>query len=164
MATLKQFTCITYDNVDFLIPCEYIVAGLYMPVEENTKDIVYNRETLPLLQIGSLLEKEFFCSTVTDVETVLVMNKRDFVSDVSDQIAEYSETAYPASGNMAFSLVGEIKSVFFSSDELEPIPEGIRDRMISCGICAIRFTEEGRKQLLISPDLVIRKFFAGALM
>lgn len=164
MGTLKQFTCITFDNTDFLIPCEYIVAGLYMPVDENTKDITYNRETLPLLQMGSLLEKEFFCTAVTDVATVIVMNKKDFVEDVSSQISDYAQTAFPASGNVAFSLIGEITSLTFSSDEFEPIPEGIRDRLTSCGICAIRFTNNGRKQLLISPDLLIRKFFTGALM
>lgn len=161
---LNQYTCITFNNTDFLIPCEYIVAGLYMPVNEDTKDIVYNRETLPLLQIGSLLEKEFLCSASSDVATVLVMNIHDFETDVGSQISEYTETAYPASGNVAFSLIGEIKSISLTPNELEPIPYGIRDRMTSCGICAVRFTEDGRKQLLISPDLLIRKFFTGALM
>lgn len=161
---LKQFTCITFDNTDFLIPCDYIVAGLYLRVNDDAKDIVYNRETLPLLRIGNLLEKEFLCSAASDVNTIIVMRMQDFEKDVCMDIYDYTETAFPASGNLALSLIGEIKSIHLAPEDFEPIPGGIRERMASCGISAIRFTENGRKQLLISPDLLIRKFFAGALM
>lgn len=164
MEVLENFTCISYDCIDFLIPSKYVVSGMHQRVQEDTKNVVFNRETLPHLHIGGLLEKEFLCRRKDDVGIILVMKMQDFESDVCNNISDYTDTAFPASGNLALSVNGEICSMKMPCSELSLMPYGIRERMTSCGVDAIRFLPNQAKQVLVSPDLLIRKFFSGALL
>lgn len=161
---LENFTCISYDSVDFLIPSKYIVAGFYQHVQDDAKNVVFNRETLPHLHIGDLLEKEFFCKRKYDAGVILVLNMMHFRSSVCSSISDYTDTAFPASGNLAISVTGEIRGIKMPIHKLHLIPMGIKGHLTSCGIDAICFAENGDKQILISPDLLIRKFFTGALL
>lgn len=160
----RHFTCVFYDNTDFLIPSEYIVSGIYLSVPKDSKKIVFNRETLPHIFIGNLLEKEFGCVAVGTANAVIVLNARDFADDVGRQVVESTETALPATGNLALSLTGNISSYEIDLGELHVFPNGIRPRLSECGICAVRFDKEGRKQVLVSPDSLLRRFFSGGLL
>ncbi len=160
----KHFTCIFYDNMDFLIPSEYIISGIYLSVPKNSKNIVFNRETLPHLFIGDQLEKEFGCKAEGNANAVIVLNARDFAKDVGKQIVDITETAFPATGNMALSMTGNLSSYEIELSELHVFPNGIRDRLMECGICAIHFNKDGRKQVLVSPDSLLRRFFSGGLL
>ena len=170
MEALNYFTCIAYDSVDFLIQSKYVVFGIYLEVENNVRNIVFNRETLPHIHIGSLLEKEFLCNSLEDCSVVLVMNMQDFSKDVRKEIVDYTNTAFPASGNLAISVNSSISSKIIDTSSFRLIPESIRERQLECGVCAISFPENKneknnqKKQILISPDNLIRKFFSAGLL
>ena len=156
-----HFTCISYDRLDFLVPSSYIISGIYLSVEKESHAITFNRETLPHIYIGQMLQEEFVCKDTNNCCAVLVFDSKYFAQDIQKAIVDRTETALPASGNVAISMTGSINSHEFDTDELRLMPYGIRLRMTECGICAVRFTDNGRKQLLISPDSLLRRFFAG---
>ena len=160
----KQFTCIAYEGVDFLIPSEYIVAGFYQHIQDDAPNVYYNRETLPHIHLTHLLEEEFKCQRRMESGVILVLRMQDFANDVCVSISDYTNTAFPASGFLALSINGEIQSEPILCSELRLMPLSIRTRLNACGIEGVRFPEGRQKQLLIAPDLLIRKFFAGALL
>ena len=170
MEAHNHFTCIAYDTVDFLIQSKYVIFGIYLDVGYNEKNILFNRETLPHIQIGSLLEKTFSCKTIEECNVVLVMKKNDFDADVQSLIVDYTDTAFPASGNLAISVNTSISSKIVDISSMRAIPQSIRVRQNESGICAIGFHEDEknklnlRKQILISPDNLLRKFFSAGLM
>lgn len=98
------------------------------------------------------------------------MKMSDFAKDVQKAIVDYTETAFPASGNLALSVNTAISSKILDIASLRMIPQGIRSRQFECGVCAIGFQEEAknqgllRKQILISPDNLLRKFFSAGLI
>ena len=164
MENNNQFTCISYDSVDFLIPSSYIISGIYLNISKDKKSILYNRETLPHIYIGEFLEKEFFCKAIYDAGVVLLMSIEDFAKDVCVDIYNYTETSFPASGYLAISVNSDIISKELSFRDLHLLPKSIRERMSSCGICAAHFIDGGenqknKQQLLISPDMILRRFF-----
>lgn len=170
MEAHKHFTCIAYDTVDFLIQSEYVVFGIYLAVGKEVKNIVFNRETLPHVRIGHLLEKEFLCKSIENTNVVLVMKMQDFAQDVQRSIVNYTETAFPASGNLALSVNSSVSSRVMDISGLRLIPQSIRPRQTECGVCAIGFQTDSkdkkflRKQILISPDNLLQKFFAAGLI
>ena len=164
LEVVKQFTRIAYEGVDFLIPSEYIVAGFYQHIQDDAPSVYYNRETLPHIHLTRLLEEEFKCQRRMESGVVLVLRMQDFANDVCVSISDYTNTAFPASGFLALSINGEIQSEPIECSEIRQMPLSIRTRLNSCGIDGIRFPEGRQKQLLIAPDLLIRKFFAGALL
>ncbi len=159
----NQFTCVSYDTIDFLIPSKYIVSGIFLSIPKESKTILFNKETLPHIYIGNMLEKEFQCKTKADTSVVLVMNKNDFSKEVCNTIVNYTDTAFPATGNLALSLNGNISSKEFVLDSFHLIPQGIRERLNAYGIDAIIFPDNIRKQILIAPDLLLKKFFTGGI-
>ena len=159
----RHFTCISYNNMDFLIPSQYVASGIYLHVPKESKNLVFNKETLPHVFIGSHLEKEFDCAPTASANAVIVMNSKAFASDVNAGIVSSTDTAFPASGNIALSMTGSINSHEIEVSELKLFPQGIRSRLTECGICAIHFNDDGRKQILISPDSLLRRFFSGGL-
>ena len=170
MEAHNHFTCIAYDTVDFLIQSKYVVFGIYLEVENGMRHILFNRETLPHIHIGNLLEKEFLCKPVEESNVVLVMKMRDFEYDVQKAVVNYTETAFPASGNFALSVNSAISSRIIDISNLRLLPQGIRSRQTECGVCAIGFQSDTknknlvRKQILISPDNLLRKFFSVGLI
>ena len=164
MDQVSQFTCIVYDSLDFLIPSSYIVAGLYENMPTDASSIIYNREMLPHIHMNRLLEQEFKCNQISENGIVIVLNMKDFISDVCNSIVDYTSTAFPASGKLALSLNAEIFSTGIDLSELKFFAGAMRTQMNECGINAVRFTKDNKRQFLISPDLLIRKFFAGALL
>ena len=154
---------IAYDTIDFLIPSSYIASGVYLMAEKSAKSLAFNRETLPHIHIGGLLEKEFRCVSKENYNVVLVLQSADFAQDVQKNIIDYTETAFPASGYVALSVNGAVSSRLISLDKLRLIPSGVRTRMNECGVSAISFADEERIQLVISPDVVLRKFFFNDL-
>ena len=170
MEAHNHFTCIAYDTVDFLIQSKYIIFGIYQDVGKSDKNILFNRETLPHIHIGKLLEKEFLCKSIEECNVVLVMKKQDFDSDVQHLIVNYTDTAFPASGNLALSVNSAISSKIIDVSTLHLLPKSIRLKQNECGISAIGFeTDEKnrnfqKKQILISPDNLLRKFFASGIM
>ena len=162
MEARNHFTCIAFDSIDFLIQSKYVLFGIYQDVKTDVRNIVFNRETLPHIYIGSLLEEEFGCRSVEECRVVLVMNKKDFSQDVCKLIEDYSETAFPASGNIAISVNTSISSRIIDTKTLRLIPESIRVRMGECGVSAIGFTD--KKQILIAPDNLLMKFFSVGLL
>jgi len=157
----RHFTCISYDNIDFLIPSQYVVSGIYLYVQKDAKNLMFNRETLPHVFIGDYLEEVFECKPIGEANAVLVLNIKDFAKDVSSTIVSVTDTAFPYTGNLAVSLTGNINSHEIEISELHLMPKGIKSRLLACGICAIHFTEDGRKQILISPDAILRRYFSG---
>ena len=122
MEAHNHFTCIAYDTVDFLIQSKHVLFGVFLDVEKDVKNIVFNRETLPHIHIGHLLEKEFGCSRIEDCNVVLVMRSQDFMSDVKQDIIDFTNTAFPASG-IGFSQGGKNggilrKHILISPDRL----------------------------------------------
>ncbi|WP_407429475.1 hypothetical protein [Treponema sp.] len=170
MEAHNHFTCIAYDTIDFLIQSKYVIFGIYLSVEKDVKSIIFNRETLPHIHIGSLLEKEFECRPLENCTVVLVMKKHNFESDVQRLIVDYTQTAFPASGNLAISVNCSVASKIIDIKNLHLIPPGIRARQTECGVCAIGFLDDEkdkkllRKQILISPDNLLRKFFSAGLI
>lgn len=162
MEAHNHFTCIAYDTIDFLIQSKYVIFGIYLDVEKDVKNIVFNRETLPHIHIGHLLEKEFMCSSLEDCNVVLVMKKNDFEKDVQKLIEDFTETAFPASGNLAISVNSSVSSKIIDMKSLRLIPSSIRERQNECGVCAIGFSM--KKQILISPDNLLKKFFSVGLI
>ena len=162
MEAHNHFTCIAYNNVDFLIQSKYVLFGIYLGEGEDDGNIVFNRETLPHIRIGHLLEKEFLCESMEGYNAVLVMNKRDFANDICKQIEDFTETAFPMSGNLAISVNSSVSSKIVDIETLRLIPQSIRERQLECGVCAIGFAN--KKQILISPDNLLRKFFSAGLI
>ena len=166
----NHFTCIAYDSVDFLIQSKHVLFGVFLDVEKEVKNITFNRETLPHIHIGHLLEKEFCCSRVEDCNVVLVMRSQDFMSGVQQDIIDFTNTAFPASGNLALSVNTSISSKIIDISVLRLLPEGIRDQQAKCGISGIGFSLGGkngntlRKHILISPDRLLKKFFSSGLI
>lgn len=147
-----------------------MVFGIYLETGNKARNILFNRETLPHIRIGHLLEKEFQCKSIEDSNVILVMKKKDFDPDVQSLIVDYTQTAFPASGNLALSVNTSISSKQIDIASLHLIPEGIRGRQNECGVYAIGFQQDKknknllRKQILISPDNLLRKFFTTGLM
>ncbi|MBQ9207091.1 MAG: hypothetical protein IJ158_10310 [Treponema sp.] len=170
MDSLNHFTCIAYDTVDFLIQSKSVLFGVFLDVEKNEKNIVFNRETLPHIHIGELLEKQFNCARTGDCNVVLVMRIQDFIKEVRKDIINYTNTAFPASGNFALSVNTSISSKIIDTSNLRLLPLGIRDQQAKCGVSAIGFSLGGkngtilRKQILISPDYLLKKFFSTGLI
>ena len=161
METPRQFTCISYDTMDFLVPTEYVASGIFLSIPREERKIIFNRETLPHIFIGTLLEREFGCSSSAESNVVLVMNMKDFQKDVAKLIVDFTDTAFPASGHLALSVNAPISSGAIALADFHLFPEGIRERLSMYGMDAILFQKSGRKQVLISPDLLLRKFFSG---
>ncbi|MCR5318381.1 MAG: hypothetical protein K6E22_09145 [Treponema sp.] len=170
MEAHNHFTCIAYDTVDFLIQSKHILFGVFLDVEKDVKNIIFNRETLPHIHIGHLLEKEFGCSRIEDCNVVLVMRSQDFMSDVKQDIIDFTNTAFPASGNLALSVNTSISSKLMDTSLLRLLPQGIREQQTKCGISGIGFSQCGkngsilRKHILISPDRLLKKFFSSGLI
>ncbi len=157
----KHFTCISYDILDFLIPSEYVISGIYLSLPKDVPNITFNRETLPHLYIGSKLQSEFCCNSAVKSDAVLVFNSHDFAEDVRSMIVMKTDTAFPATGNVAISFTASISNHDIELSKLRLMPLGIRNRMTDCGICAVHYSDDGRKQFLISPDALLRRFFTG---
>ena len=144
--------------------------GIYHDAAQDVSNIVFNRETLPYIPIGGLLEKEFMCNSIENCQVVLVMRRQFFDVDVQGLIVDYTDTAFPASGNLALSVNSSVSSRIMDISSLRLIPEGIRERQAECGVCAIGFQPDSkneklmRKQILISPDTLLRKSFAAGLI
>lgn len=168
MKANNYFTCIAYNNVDFLIHSKYVVSGVYVDFHgaqsKELRNIVFNRETLPHIYIGDLLERTFGCAPIESYTTVLVMNGRDFSVDVCKKIEDFTETALPASGNFALSVNSSISSSLVDFSSLRLVPPSIRTKQNDCGVSAIGFTKNDRKQFLIQADNLVRKFFTARLL
>ena len=99
---------------------------------------------------------------------MMVMNKDDFSTDVQKLIVSYTETEFPASGNLAVSVNSEVTSKIIKIQNLKPLPKGIRPGQKKNGICAIGFlpaennTKLERKQILIAFDNLLYKLIGGA--
>ncbi|MBO4439420.1 MAG: hypothetical protein J5798_08725, partial [Spirochaetaceae bacterium] len=70
MEARNHFTCIAYDTVDFLIQSKYVLFGIYLDIGKEGNNIVFNRETLPHIRIGHLLEQEFSCKSIEECNVV----------------------------------------------------------------------------------------------
>ncbi|WP_294430009.1 hypothetical protein [uncultured Treponema sp.] len=170
MEAHNYFTCIAYDSVDFLIQSKYVEFGIYIDARKDLPYIEFNDETLPHIHIGSLLETEFSCKAKENCNVVLVMKIQDFASGMKEAIEEFTETNFPMSGNFALSVTSSISSGQIDISALRLLPEGLRKDMLECGICALGFIPDEnnkklmRKQILISPDKLLRKFFSTGLL
>ena len=117
-----------------------------------------------------LLEKVFQCQTAENCSVVLVMKIQDFARDVRQTVEAYTGTKFPASGNFALSVNSAISSSQIDLSSLRLLPRGIRAVQSSCGVSAIGFRQDSknkkiiRKQILISPDNLLRKFFSSGLI
>ena len=164
MEAHNHFTCIAYDTVDFLIQSRYVVAGVYLQVDKGEKSIMFNKETLPHIYIGDMLGRSFGCGSAETYNVVLIMKMQDFEQDVCKKVIAYTQKAFPATGNLALSVDGSISSKLLETDSLHLMPGSIRQRLWECGICAIGFSEQGRKRILLSPDMLIKKFFSVGML
>ena len=167
METSNHFTSLSYDTVDFLIPSQYVLFGIYLEKDNNEKNVLFEKETLPHINIGGFLEENFNCKSIQECSVMMVMNKDDFSTDVQKLIVSYTETEFPASGNLAVSVNSEVTSKIIDIQNLKPLPKGIRPGQKKNGICAIGFlpaennTKLERKQILISFDNLLYKLIGG---
>lgn len=170
MEALNYFTCIAYDSVDFLIQSKYVEFGIYFDVRKDVPNIDFNGEILPHIHIGSILENEFSCHAKENCNVVLVMKIWDFASGMKEAIENYTKTSFPESGNFALSVTSSISSSQVDISSLRLLPEGLRKEMLECGVCAVGFIPDEnnkkltRKQILISPDKLLRKLFSTGLL
>ena len=168
METSNHFTSLSYDTVDFLIPSQYVLFGIYLEKDNNEKNVLFEKETLPHINIGGFLEENFNCKSIQECSVMMVMNKDDFSTDVQKLIVSYTETEFPASGNLAVSVNSEVTSKIIKIQNLKPLPKGIRPGQKKNGICAIGFlpaennTKLERKQILIAFDNLLYKLIGGA--
>ena len=126
METSNHFTCLSYDTVDFLIPSQYVLFGIYLEKDTDEKNVLFENETLPHINIGGFLEEQFNCKSIQDCSVMMVMNKDDFSTDVQKHIVAYTETEFPVSGNLAVSVNSEVTSKIIDIQNLKPLPKGIR--------------------------------------
>ncbi|GEM_PF-819949 len=164
MEAHNHFTCIAYDSVDFLIQSSYIVSGVYLQMDKEERSLTFNRETLPHIYIGDLLGRSFGCSSSESYNVVLIMKMQDFAQDVCKKIVSFTETAFPATGNLALSVDGSISSKVLEIHNLHLMPGSIRTRLWECGVCAIGFSGSNRKQILLAPDMLLKRFFAAGML
>ena len=155
MESSNQFTCLTYNTIDFLIQSKYILFGLYLKEPNTNKSAVFENEVLPHINIGPFLENQFMCKPTGESNTLLVMKKDDFDSDFQKLIVEYTGTAFPASGNFAISVNTAVSSRVMNIKILRLLPQGIRKAVNDYGVNAIAFAK--RRQLLISPDNLLKQ-------
>lgn len=168
METTNHFTCLSYDTVDFLIQSKYILFGIYLQIDSKEKNILFEKELLPHLHIGSFLEKYFSCRTVEKCNVMLVLNKQYLDNEIINLIVDFTGTQFPVSGNFALSVNTSVTSKIMEIDSLRLIPKGIRARQNECGISAIGFVDDIntnilRKQILLSPDSLLRKYLKTEL-
>ncbi len=164
MEARNHFTCIAYDTIDFLVQSRYVVSGVYLQVDKQEKSIMFNKETLPHIYIGDMLGRSFGCSSSETYNVVLIMKMQDFEQDVCKKIIAYTQKAFPATGNLALSVDGSISSKVLETNTLHLMPESIRSRLWECGVCAIGFSENERKRILLSPDMLLKKFFSIGML
>lgn len=164
MEAHNYFTSISYDNVDFLIQSKYIVFGIYLDVAEEARQIEFNGEILPHIHIGPLLENNFSCKSKENCNVVLVMQIQDCEEGIKEIIERVTATSLPLSGNFALSVSSSISSRLIDTSNMHLLPNGIRKAMLESGICAIGFISDSqnknltRKQILISPDKLLKNF------
>ena len=169
METSNHFTCLSYDTVDFLIQSKYILFGIYVQIDNNEKNILFEKELLPHLHIGQFLENYFSCKTVENCNVMLVMNKQDLDTELVNLIVDFTGTQFPVSGNFALSVNTSVSSKIMDITSLRLIPKGIRSKQAECGVSAIGFIEEGgnskhlRKQILVATDNLLRKYLKTEL-
>ena len=169
METSNHFTCLSYDSVDFLIQSKYILFGIYLQADNNDKNILFEKELLPHIRIGSFLENYFSCKTVEDCNVMLVLNKRNYPAELKKLLVDFTSTEFPASGNFAISVNTSVTSRIMDTSYLRLIPDGIRTRQNECGVSAIGFINDEvnpkllRKQILISPDGLLYKYLKTEL-
>ncbi len=161
MEASKHLTCLSYNSIDFLIQSQYILFGIYLGDKAAEKNITFENELLPHINIGNFLEETFFCRHVEDCNVMLVMQKNDFPKDIQKLITDYTQTKFPASGNFAISVNSSVSSKIMDITFLHLIPLGIRKKLNDCGISAIGFSDNNKRQILISPDNFLRAFIRG---
>ena len=162
MEETNQFTCLTYDNIDFLIQSRYVLFGIYLHKFNPEKSVTFDTEVLPHIYIGQYLEETFLCKPLEECYVMLVMNKDIFDKRIQKLISDYTGTKFPKSGNFAISLNASISSRIIDVSLLKLLPKGIRPKETEGGITAISFQNTDnssvqRKQLLLSPDYLLKK-------
>ncbi len=156
MEAFNQFTCLSYDTIDFLIHSKYVLFGIYLQNNIEDKKVTFENEILPHINIGSFLEEKFSCKKNRDCNVMLIMAKTDLDKTLQNEIVKYTNTNFPLSGNFSLSVNSDISTKEIDLADLKMIPEGIRNREKICGISAIGFSK--KNMLLISPDNIIRTF------
>lgn len=160
MESSNQFTCLSYDTIDFLIQSRYIIFGLYLNAANTKKKAVFENEVLPHINISRFLETNFECKPTGESNTMLVLRKDDFDEDFQKQIIEYTGTEFPSSGHFAVSVNTSVSSVIMNIKELRLLPRGIRKKMNDYGVNALGF--DNHRQFLISPDNLLKQLMRGA--
>lgn len=155
MESSKQFTCLAYDTIDFLIQSKYIVFGIYLNEPNKKRSAVFENEVLPHINIEKFLENQFNCKPTGESNTMLVMKRDDFDSDFQKLIVEYTGIDFSSAGNFAISVGTSVSSTMMNLKTLRLFPQGIRKALNDCGVNAINFSE--RRQLLISPDNLLKQ-------
>ena len=161
MEANNHFTCLSYDTIDFLIQSKYVLFGIYLPEKVEEKFISFENEVLPHINLAHFFEDNFLCKKKEECNVMLVMKKDDFDKTLQKKIVKYTEKEFPESGNFAISVNSDITTKLIDLSVLKLIPKGIREKQNSCGINAVAFSEAGRRQLLISPDNLLRTFMGG---
>ena len=161
MEISNQFTCLSYDTIDFLINSKYVLFGIYLPKKVEEKSITFENEVLPHLNLAHFFEDNFLCKKKDECNVMLIMKKDDFDKPLQKQIIKYTGSDFPASGNFAISVNSDITTKLLDLSQLKLLPKGIRPRQNNCGIVAIGFDQSQRRQLLISPDNLLRTFIGG---
>ena len=161
MEASNHFTCLSYDTIDFLIQSKYVLFGIYLPQKIEDKSISFENEILPHINLAHFFEDNFLCKKTEECNVMLVMKKDDFDKDLQKKIKKYTETDFPESGNFAISVNSDISTKLIDLSLLMLIPEGIRSRQKACGISAIAFDQSQKRQILLSPDNLLRTFIGG---
>ena len=161
MEAFNHFTCLSYDTIDFLIHSKYVLFGIYLHEKIEEKKINFENEILPHINLEYFFEDNFLCKKEEECNVMLVMKKDDLDKTLQKKIEKYTGTSFPDSGNFAISVNSDIKTKLIDLSELKLIPQGIRLRQKNCGINAIGFDQNQRRQILISPDNLLRTFIGG---
>ena len=160
MESSSQFTCLSYDTIDFLIQSRYVLFALYLKEPLTQKRASYEKEVLPHICIDSFLEKHFDCKPTGESSTMLVLKKDDFDADIQKQIVDYTETEFPVSGHFAVSVNSSVSSRIMDVTGLRLFPQGIRLKLNEYGLNAVGF--DNHRQFLISPDNLLKQLMRGA--
>ena len=161
MEAFNHFTCLSYDTIDFLIHSKYVLFGIYLPNKVEEKNISFENEILPHINLANFFEEKFLCKKEEECNVMLVMKKDDFDKNLQKKIVKYTGTAFPESGNFAISVNSDITTKLIDLSLLKLIPMGIRQRQNDCGINAIAFDNAQHKKILLSPDNLLRTFIGG---
>ncbi|MCQ2594335.1 MAG: hypothetical protein MJ196_03645 [Treponemataceae bacterium] len=153
----EQFTCISFDKVEFLLPTSYVVAGSYLGEHKDDNSLMYDSQVIPHLNVAEYVKETFGCSGKNNVDSALIFCAKDWNLSVIEKIEKKTLVNMPRSGLFALSFSAGYISRFVDTENLYLFSGCKRDFLFNHGISAVSFYED-KVQYLLNIDMLIAQF------